>query len=214
MLCGNETLDIHGGGEDLRQTHHPNEIAQSEAVTGKLFVRHWVHGAFILVDGKRMGKSLGNAYLVDDLEKRGFDPLVLRYLYLTGNYREIFNFTWESLTAAQNALNNLRETIRNWDQPVVGCAEHEQRFTEALDNDLNTAQALAILWELVKSDYPTSAKAGSLLKMDQVLGLGLAEFVAKKIDVPENVMELVSQREEARKNSDYHKSDQLRKQIK
>jgi len=209
-----DTIDIHAGGVDLLFPHHENEIAQSEGVSGKSFVRYWVHGEHLLVDGAKMSKSLGNFYTLVDIENKGIDPLALRYLFLTAHYRDKLNFTWESLTAAQNALNNLRETIRNWDQPVVGCAEHEQRFTEALDNDLNTAQALAILWELVKSDYPTSAKAGSLLKMDQVLGLGLAEFVAKKIDVPENVMELVSQREEARKNSDYHKSDQLRKQIK
>src|SRR3989344_581820 len=209
-----ETLDIHGGGEDLRQTHHPNEIAQSEAVTGKLFVRHWVHGAFILVDGKRMGKSLGNAYLVDDLEKRGFDPLVLRYLYLTGNYREIFNFTWESLEAAQNALNNLRDMVRDWEAPKIGCAEYEERFMEAVNNDLNPPQALAIMWELVKSDYPSSAKAESLLKMDKVLGLKLDEYIGKPLEIPAEVQKLVNERENARKAGNFEKSDKLRHEIK
>ena len=167
-----------------------------------------------MVDGKRMGKSLGNAYLVDDLEKRGFDPLVLRYLYLTGNYREIFNFTWESLEAAQNALNNLRDMVRDWEAPKIGCAEYEERFMEAVNNDLNTPQALAIMWELVKSDYPSSAKAESLLKMDKVLGLKLDEYIGKPLEIPAEVQKLVNERENARKAGNFEKSDKLRHEIK
>lgn len=209
-----ETLDIHTGGIDHIPVHHTNEIAQSEAVTGTQFVKFWVHHEFLLVDGRKMSKSLKNFYTIDDLRNKGFDPLALRYLVLTAHYRDKLNFTWESLTAAQHALNNLREEIRAWEHPKIGCAEFEQRFMEAANNDLNIPQALAVMWELVKSDYPTSAKAESLLKIDKVLGLKLEDYLGKPLEVPEKVQKLVSQREQARKSGDYKKSDKLRHEIK
>lgn len=229
-----ESFDIHTGGEDLRQTHHPNEIAQSEAATGKKFVNYWLHGAHLQVDGGRMGKSLGNAYTISDLEKKGFDPLALRYLYMTGHYRDPLNFTWESLQAVQNALNNLRETVREWTVPNVIASDkrgdltkntvvassptqndntYYQRFLYALNNDLGTPQALALMWEMVKSDLEDEKKAEILLKMDIVLGLKLDEYVGKKIEIPEEVQKLVAEREEARKQKNFIKSDELREKI-
>ena len=107
-----EQFDIHVGGEDFRSTHHPNEIAQSEAATGKIpFVNYWLHGAFLLVDGGRMGKSLGNAYTLTDLKKKGFTAMALRYFYLLGHYRKQLNFTFKALDAAQEAENRLRSMV-------------------------------------------------------------------------------------------------------
>lgn len=209
-----ETFDIHAGGIDLLFPHHENEIAQSEGKTGKKFVNYFVEGEHLLVNGQKMAKSAGNFYKLKDLEDKGFDPLVFRYLCLTAHYRDKLNFTWDSLEAAKNALNNLREIVRDWEEPKIGCAEFEKRFNEAINNDLNMPQALAVLWEMVKSDYPTSAKAESVLKMDKVLGLKLDEYIGKKIEIPANVLELAEKRENARKSGDFKKADELRKTIK
>lgn len=206
-----DTFDIHAGGIDLMFPHHENEIAQSEAKTGKTFVNYFVHGAHILVDGKKMSKSLGNFYTLSDLDKKGIDPLALRYLYLQTHYRQEMNFTFESLEASQKALSRLREEITGWDKPAVGCAEFEQQFMDAINDDLNMPKALAVVWELAKSDYPGSAKAASLFKFDQVLGLGLAE--SRKEEIPEEVLKLVKEREDLRKQKNYHMADQLRNKV-
>lgn len=171
---GNQ-FDLHLGGEDLKSTHHPNEIAQTEAATGKIpFVRYWMHGAFLLVDGGRMGKSVGNAYTLADIEKK-FDVLALRYFYLTGHYRKQINFTWESLGAAAEALSRLKKMSADWKVGDFGLSEYEDRFKTAIEDDLNMPQALAVVWEMVKSDKPEEAKKKSLLKFDEILGLCLAE---------------------------------------
>ena len=209
-----EHLDIHVGGMDLRSTHHPNEIAQSEAATGKPFVNYWVHGAFILVEGQRMSKSLGNNYTVDDLLKHGFHPLALRYLYLQTHYRQEMNFTLEALEGAQNALNRLQKELNMWEEPKIGCAGFEEDFLKAVNDDLNMPQALSLVWELVKSDYPASAKAQSLLKMDQVLGLGLKQLgLQKEKKIPDEVLQMIREREQLRKQKRYHLADQLRDKI-
>ncbi len=209
-----DTFDFHLGGVDLIFPHHENEIAQAEAKTGQKFVNFFVHGEFILVDGKKMAKSLGNIYTLKDLAEKGFEPMAFRYLVLSSHYREQLNFTFDSLQSAQNALNNLRNEIRNWDKPKIGCAGFEQDFLAALNNNLNTPQALAIMWKLVKSDYPTSAKSATLLKMDRVLGLRLDEFIGEPLEIPRGVWKLVNSREEFRKSGDFKKSDELRQKIK
>lgn len=209
-----DTFDIHAGAVDLIFPHHENEIAQSEGKTGKKFAVFFIEGEHLLVNGQKMAKSLGNFFTLKDIEDKGFDTLAFRYLVLTAHYRDKLNFTWESLQAAQNALNNLRETVRDWDQPAVGCAEFDQKFKEAVNNDLNIPQALAVMWDLVKSDYPTSAKAKSLLEMDKVLGLKLDEYIGKKLEIPKEVQKLVDQREQARKAGDFKQSDKLRHEIK
>lgn len=212
-----ETFDIHTGGIDHIPIHHTNEIAQSEAATGKKFVNYWVHTAFMLVDGQKMSKSLGNIYTLSDLKKRGFTPMHLRYLYLQTHYRQEMNFTWESLEAAKNTLQRLQKSIVKWDAPTIGCAEYEVRFFEALHDDLNTPQALSILWELVRSEYPTSAKAKSLFTMDKVLGFGFEEYAkAAKTSheaIPQNVQSLLEMRKRARLEKDYERSDELRQEI-
>mgnify|MGYP001791707326 FL=1 len=212
-----ETFDIHAGGVDLKQTHHPNEIAQAEAATGKKFVNYWVHSAFILIQGERMSKSLGNNYRLYDLEKSGYHPITLRYLYLQAHYRKEMNFTFPSLDAAENALKKLLQDIALWDEPAGSLPAFEEKFLAAINDDLNMPQALAIVWEMVKSDNPTGAKAKSLFKMDQVLGLGLMEKreIVKKDQgiVPEHIKEMVMEREELRKNKRYNLADQLRNKI-
>ncbi len=211
-----DTFDIHVGGIDLIFPHHENEIAQSEAKTGKKFVNYFVHGAHLFVEGQKMSKSLNNFFTLLDIKKKGFDPLTLRYLYLQTHYRQEMNFTWESLKAAQTALQRLRNEIYDWPDPKVGCAEFEERFVSAINDDLNMPQALAVMWELVKSsDYPDKAKAATLFKMDKVLGLDL-EFKREKkeIPVPPEVLALVKERDILRKNGKYHLADEIRSKIK
>ncbi len=215
-ILGNK-IDLHLGGVDLIFPHHENEIAQSEAKTGeKPFVKYWVHGAHILVDNRKMSKSLHNFFTLDELKKQEFDPLALRYLYLQTHYRQEMNFTFEALEGAQNALNKLREEVSGWDKPLIGCAEFEEEFLQAVNDDLNMPKALAVVWELVKSDYPTSAKAETLFKFDKVLGLKLSE-VEKKLkneDIPQEVLSLIKERDGLRKEKRFHLADQLRNKIK
>jgi cysteinyl-tRNA synthetase len=165
------------------------------------------------VDGGRMGKSEGNAFTLEDLKNKGYDPMIFRYACSLTHYRQKMNFTWEALDGAQNALNRLRETVREWDQPKIGCAEFEQRFIGAINDDVNTPEALSILWQLVDSDYPTSAKAESLLKFDRVLGLRLDTVVGKPIEVPSEVHRLLDSRAQARKQQNWNESDCLRDEI-
>ena len=217
-LLGNK-LDLHLGGIDLIFPHHENEIAQSEAKTGESpFVRYWVHGAHILVNGKKMSKSLHNFLTLSELEKQDYDPLSVRYLYLQTHYRQEMNFTFDGLEGAQNALNNLKEEIATWDKPEVGCAELEEKFLEALNDDLNIPKALAVVWELVKSSNPTSAKAASLFKFDEVLGLKLKSQITKvkvkQREIPQEVLDMVSERDQLRKDKRFHLADQLRNKIK
>lgn len=209
-----DSIDIHTGGIDHISVHHTNEIAQSEAATGKPFVKYWIHHEFLLIDGEKMSKSKKNFYRIDEILQKGFDPLALRYLFLTAHYRDKLNFTWESLQSAQNAFNNLREIIRDWDNPKIGCAQYEQDFAQAINNDLGMPKALAILWDMVRSDYPKSAKAKTLLEMDKIFGLKLDDFLGKKVEVSENVMKLVNEREKARKSGNFKESDKKRLEIK
>jgi cysteinyl-tRNA synthetase len=222
-----DQFDIHVGGEDLRSTHHPNEIAQAEGATGKRpFVTTWVHGAFILIDGGRMGKSLGNAYVVDDLVKRGFDPLALRYFYLTGHYRRQINFTWEALQSAATALSKLREIYHNAQadqsnrtelsaEKLAKIETYTKDFIQAIENDLNMPEALATVWEVAKSNIPNYDKVDLLTQFDRVLGLDLAKEVNMQIDdkVPETVEKLIEQREAVRKMRNYAEADKIRLDI-
>lgn len=215
-----ETFDIHVGGEDLRQTHHPNEIAQSEGATGKPFVRYWVHTTFLLVDSKKMSKSTGNVYRVRDIEEKGISPLALRYLYLTSHYRDPLNFTWDSLQAAQNALERLRnymlelnkETRTQLSSEKLDKAdEYKKRFSQAINDDLNTPQALAVLWEVVKSNIPSIDKRDLLLSFDQVFGLDLG--TVQRIEVPEGVTALIEEREKLRKEGKWEEADKVRDRV-
>ena len=211
-----ESFDIHTGGEDNIFPHHEDEIAQSEAATGKKFVNYWVHAGFLLVDGKKMARREGNVYTVADLVRKGFNPHAFRYLALTAAYRSRLNFTWKSLEAAQNALENIYREVTGFatsDNPKQGCAEYEQRFLDALNNDLDTPAGLVVVQELIKSNYPPSAKLRSLFKFDEVLGLDIEKIANEASNVPVEVISLVKDREGARKINDFKKADELRKEI-
>lgn len=221
-----EQFDIHIGGEDLKSTHHPNEIAQSESATQKRpFVRYWLHGAFLLVDGKRMGKSVGNAYTIADLQKKGFQPLSLRYFYLTGHYRKQLNFTFEALRAAEQALNKLYHHVaelkrtreeQNYSQEKVSLSEQlRYEFDTALADDLNFPQVLEVVWRAVKSKLPDFEKLELLRDWDQILGLGLEKRAAgvEAVKPSPQLQQLINQRKEYRKKGNYEEADKIRKQI-
>lgn len=206
-----QPFDIHVGGVDHIPVHHENEIAQSEGAYGKPLARYWLHNEFLLVDGRRMGKSEGNAYTLDDLIAKGFDALAFRYYCLSAHYRSKLNFTWDGLKAAQNALDGLRQMARKL--PVVAKPAKIVEFRKALEDDLNTPKALAALWDLLKSDETDDKKASALLAMDQVLGLGLGEALGRTLEAPEEVKALAEERLVARQSKDWKKSDELRDAI-
>lgn len=210
-----DTFDIHTGGVDLIFPHHENEIAQSEAKTGKKFVNYFVHGAHMLVDGKKMSKSLNNFYTLKDLEKKLYDPLSLRYLFLQTHYRQEMNFTFEALDGAQTALNKLRTFISGWDGKGNTILEYQKAFKNAVNEDLNISEALATAWEMVKSDNLDEDKAKTLSDFDEVLGLNLKNFkhilLSKKI--PSGVQELLKEREKLRKDRKFAEADKIRDKI-
>lgn len=212
-----EQIDLHTGGIDHKEIHHPNEIAQSEGATGKKFVNYWLHTAFMLIAGQKMSKSLGNIYTIYDLEKQKFNPLALRYLYLQTHYRQEMNFTFAALDAAQNAYNNILKALARCGEPAGELPEYEQSFYKAINDDLNTPQALSVLWEIIKSDTAPEAKAGSIYKLDELLGLGLREAAAgiteTKQIIPQEVQMLVKERLHLRKNRRFNDADRIRKQI-
>ena len=207
-----QTIDIHCGGIDHIPVHHTNEIAQSEAATGKEFVRYWLHGEFLVDGEKRMGKSEGNAMTLEWLKSEGVDPLAYRYFCLGTHYRKPLNFSMAAVMAAGKALANVRDKVAMMPAPAVGCAEYEQRFQAAINDDLNAPQALAVVWELLKSSYPDAAKKQSLLTMDRVLGLSLAEI--KPLTVPAEVTALIEERERVRQDKNFAKADDIRGYVK
>lgn len=212
-----ETIDLHSGGIDHIPVHHTNEIAQSEAATGKKFVRYWVHGAFLVVDGRKMSKSLGNIVTLDEIADRNFEPLAFRYLLLTAHYRAKINFTWVSLTAAQQSLRTLRLALAEW--PVGDLNQNSpflKKFRQAIDNDLNTPKALAVLWEVFKSKILPADKKALILEFDKIFGLKLAESQTEKIELaeaPSIVQAMAEKRETFRRNKKWAAADQLREKI-
>jgi len=210
-----EQFDLHVGGEDLRSTHHPNEIAQSEGATGKKpFVKYWIHGAFLLVDGGRMGKSLGNAYTLQDLDNKGFSPFDLKYFYLIGHYRKQLNFTWEALEGAKTALERLRKRMADLQGETLKVdGVWEEKFRERLEDDLDMPGALALVWEMVKDkDLSDGEKLGLIEKWDEVLGLGLSK-VEMKLEIPEEVVKLVEKRSRLREEGKWNGADSIREEI-
>ncbi|MCJ7792698.1 MAG: cysteine--tRNA ligase [Candidatus Marinimicrobia bacterium] len=205
------TLDIHTGGEDNIFPHHENEIAQSEAATGKKFVRYWLHVRQNLVNGVKMSKSKGNVYLIQDLIDKGYDPLAFRYLCLTVHYQKNLNFNWDSLASAQRTLNKLREQVSQWPQGKKSLPRYEKDFLKAINANLDLPQALAVVWDLVKSNSPESEKKATLLQFDRVLGLGLKEYQPKAPST--RVKALVKEREKWRKQKAWQKADEVRQAI-
>ncbi len=216
-----EQFDIHAGGIDHIPVHHENEIAQSEAATGKHpFVNFWLHGEFLVLPEKRMGKSEGNIITLADVTERGLQPLAFRYLVLQTHYRSKLTFSWPALEATHQGLQRLWLMIDTAGAtPKIGCAEFEQRFRQAINNDLDTPQALSIMHEMMKSEYPFSAKLQSLTVFERVLGLGLTQdakrdhFQPLDESLTATVQALMREREEARQQKNWPRADELRLKI-
>lgn len=214
--------DIHGGAVDLIIPHHEAEIAQMEAASGKIpFVKYWLHTAFLMVNGKKMSKSFGNFYTINDVVKKGIDPLSLRYLFLGAHYRDTLNFTWESLKSAENGLENLKSQILNLksqSERTVLSEEKENKideyrtmFMNAMNDDFNTPQALAVLWEMLKSNIPSGDKYDLAMSFDEVFGLGLSDVSVQEI--PGNIISLMEERESLRRERKFEEADKIRRQI-
>ena len=207
------TLDIHAGGEDLIFPHHEDEIAQSEGATGQKFSNFWVHTNFLLVDSEKMSRSKRNVYTVGQLEHKKFSPMAFRYLTFLTHYRSKMNFTWEGLESAQQALDRLYEIAASLPVPQGGVGKFEQKFEDAIYNDLNMPQAVAVVWELLRSSSPRAEIAATLFKMDELLGLKIQENVEALTNIPESVLEMVEERILLRKDRKYNAADSLRAKI-
>jgi cysteinyl-tRNA synthetase len=218
-----QTFDIHTGGVDNIFPHHENEIAQSEGATGRQFVRYWMHSEHLLVDGRKMSKSLGNFYTLRDVIGKDYDPMAFRYLVLGAHYRTKLNFTWKAMDSAATTLENLYEFVGRLDRTEsTGLEDAVERarnaFGEALDDDLNTPVALAAVFGLVK-EVNIHGKGGrevydAMLDFDRILGIGLAEG-AKPVtaEVPPEIEALLAEREKARKAKDFATSDRIREEL-
>ncbi len=222
-----ETFDIHTGGVDLIFPHHTNEIAQSEAATEKKFVKYWLHNEHLLVEGKKMSKSLGNFYTLRDLLQKGYSPKAIRLLLLSTHYRQKLNFTFKGVEGAKNSIErldnfvfNLRNITETKDNPKVGSLikETEQKFEEKMDDDLNISEALAVIYDFINKIYKLeiskkdAEKIISLMKkFDSILSV--MEF-DKKDEISDEVKKLIDEREEARKKKEWKKADEIRNELK
>lgn len=208
-----DTIDIHTGGIDHIPVHHTNEIAQSTCANDAPLARFWLHAAFMNVDGEKMSKSLGNTHRLGDLYERGIPPLAFRYWLLTAHYRTQVNFTWEALAGAQTAYNRLTNFfVENRDEDGVVLPRYMTEFESALNDDLNTASAIGLIWTLLK-DTTTAAreKRATLLEFDKVLGLGLLHVTERKhVPVSDEIQTLVEARRLARDAKDWAEADRLR----
>ena len=215
-----EVFDLHTGGIDAVPVHHENEIAQNEALAGKKTVNYWMHGEFMMVDGGKMSKSLGNVYTVSDLEKKGYLPLDFRYFCLNAHYRKKLNFTFEGMDAAHVSYERLRNALyahkmsaTPTDPAVI--EELSKKFKGAVEDDMNIPFALGVLWDAVK--LPKSKDVYKLaLEFDKVLGLSLDKVTApapEKIDVPADIAALAEARFAAKKEKNWAEADRLRNEI-
>jgi len=206
-------FDIHTGGEDHISVHHTNEIAQTEACHGTRLANFWMHGYFLQLDEAKMAKSSGEFLRVQTLIDKGYDPLAYRFFCLSAHYRAKLNFTWEGLDGAATALNRLRTAAFEMGEPGEIDDGFVEQFAGQVNNDLNLPRALAVTWDLVRSDLPAPEKKATLLCFDRVLGLGLAEWRPAEASVPEEIQALVQQRQQARAEKRWKDADSLRDQV-
>ena len=206
-------FDIHCGGEDHIMVHHPNEIAQTQACHQTRLANFWMHGYFLQIDSSRMGKSVGNFITLKTLADEGYEALIWRYYCLGAHYRSKLNFNWEGLDSAAIALNRLRNIVYEWGAAGSPDESFLKSFREQINDDLNMPRALALVWELVKSDLLPASKKATILEFDQVLGLSLAEWVPEEVEIPDEIMELAEQRQIARQEKRWAEADSLREEI-
>ena len=212
-----EQFDIHTGGIDLIPTHHENEIAQSKGVCGKIPANYWLHGEYLLINGGKMSKSLGNVYLIKDIIEKGYDPIVYRLFSYSCHYRNKLNFTWEGIESTAKSLERLRNGYKvhlNGKDEVKDeiIIQFEEKFHRAVNDDLNMPAAMGIVWEVIRNESKSPKLAKLLLKFDTVLGIKVDEETkgSDQEQIPEEIIKLVEEREEARKSKDWNKSDELR----
>ena len=210
-----DQFDIHTGGVDHISIHHENEIAQSKGFSGKVPANYWMHVDFLQVNGGKMSKSLGNLYTLEDLAEKGYEPLVYRMFNFTSTYRNQINFTFEAMDAAKVSLNRLRDGLlkhkegnENISEDII--KDFENRFLDAINDDLNMPQALSVVWDVVRNNQKSKDLYNLLIKFDEVLGLDLASYEKEEETLPEEILELVSLRNEARANKNWAESDRLR----
>jgi len=226
-----ETFDIHTGGVDLIFPHHENEIAQSEAATGKKFVNYWLHNEHLLVDSKKMSKSLGNFYTLRDLLKKGYSPKSIRYVLMAAHYRQKMNFSFDGLEAADSAIKRLDEFMTNLNDfkgtnhnPKVAeiIEKTKNDFENAMDDDFNVSIALSAVFDFVKNintflmnnemSKEDAEKAIKFMRgFDSVIGILKDE---KKQEISGEIKQLIEKRQEARKNNDYKLADKIRDKLK
>ena len=210
-----EQFDIHTGGIDLIPTHHENEIAQSKGYCGKIPARYWLHGEYLLINGGKMSKSLGNVYLLRDIVNRGYNPLSYKLFSYSSHYRNKLNFTWEGMDSAEKSLDRLKNGYRlhlngtdEVDDDTVN--DFEERFHKAINDDLNMPLAMSVVWEVVRNDKKSPKLAKLLLKFDEVLGLKIDEEDKEQEEIPEEILNLIEKRKVARENKNWEESDRLR----
>jgi cysteinyl-tRNA synthetase len=215
-----EVIDIHTGGIDLRFPHHEDERAQSNSLTGRDVVRHWVHGEHLLFEGRKMAKSTGNVVLLSDLAARGLDPLAARLALLEHRYRQQLNLTWDTLIAADGTLRRWRERVADWaDEPSRPmCADYWSQISDALDNDLDTPTAMRTLRALAADpEIPAGSKFETFASADRVLGLDLVRLIGRPrpapAALPAGAERKLAERAAARERQDFGASDRLRLEL-
>ena len=208
-----QKFDIHCGGKDHIPVHHTNEIAQSQVCHGTCLANFWLHGYFLEVDQLKMSKSSGEFLRLQTLLDNHYDPMSYRYLCLTANYRNDLKFSWDSLDSAHTAVNRLRVAVHSWGEATDADPDYLHRFNRQVFNDLNTAKALAVVWELVRSALPNGVKKATIEQFDRIMGLNLCQWTPDRIEIPQAVRELINQRKTARQSGDWGESDRLRERI-
>lgn len=211
-----ETLDIHMGGIEHTPIHHPNEIAQSEVANDAKFANIWLHNEHLTVNDRKMAKSEGTGYSLAEIKEKGFDPLDLRYFFLTAHYRSKQNFTWEALGAARTARLKLIEGLKTIKSKGNIIEDSKDRFMEAISADVNIPKALAIVWETLKLEGIGSDMYATIIDFDKVLGLELensllTEDISK--EKHNEIMEQLDKREELRKQKKFEEADKIREQL-
>ncbi len=211
-----ETFDIHTGGIEHKPIHHTNEIAQSESATEKPMAHFWMHNEHLILQSGKMAKSAGNSITLKELEEKNLDPISLRLLFLQAHYRSPQIFSWDALEASETALSKIRhfvaEEILNEKKPN---AKYVSEFKTIIGNDLDTPKALALLWEVMKDDsLGKDVRKATILEFDKVFGLNLKNYKSPLLEIPQNIKDLMTQRENARKEKDFKKADELRDLIK
>ena len=212
-----EQFDIHTGGIDLIPTHHENEIAQSKGYCGKIPARFWLHGEYLLINGGKMSKSLGNVYLLKDIINKGYNPLSYKLFTYSSHYRNKLNFTWEGMESSEKAFERLKNGYKlhlngTYDVEDDVINGYEKRFHKAINDDLNMPLAMSIVWEVVRYQKKSPKLAKLLLKFDEVLGLKIDkdDNNIKEVKIPEEILKLVEERKVARENKNWEESDRLR----